>query len=100
MDPDQPIAAVKTMNDWVDSSVRTRPVIARHCSRYLRRWRWCLRRPGIYGVDVLLSCAANARDWCAHGIRARRFDVLKLVVRQGMIVTLIGVVVGLSARLR
>lgn len=95
IDPDQPVAAVRTMDELVDRSVGA--------SRYrttllglLALVALVLASTGIYGV-VSYSVAQRTHE---IGVRmalgARRIDVLKLIVRQGMTLVVIGVAVGLA----
>jgi putative ABC transport system permease protein len=94
IDPDQPISAMRPMTEWIDSSVTQ--------SRYLTTLfalfaalAMILAATGIYGVMSYSVAQRTHEIGIRMALGARRADVLKLVVGQGMLLTLIGVVIGL-----
>jgi putative ABC transport system permease protein len=95
LDPDQPIAAVKTMSDWVDSSVaapRYRTILL----GLFAALAMILAVTGIYGVMSYSVAQRTHEIGVRMALGARQLDVLKLVVRQGMLLSLIGVILGLG----
>ena len=94
LDRDQPISAVKRMSDWVDSSVTAQ----RYSTTLLAAFAvlaMILAATGIYGVMSYTAAQRTHEIGVRMALGARRVDVLKLVVRQGMLLTLVGVIFGL-----
>jgi putative ABC transport system permease protein len=94
IDQDQPVAAVRTMDTWVNTSVAEQ----RYRTALLGLFALLalvLASTGIYGV---MSYTVNQRTH-EIGVRmalgAKRFDVLRMVVRQGMLLVVLGVGIGL-----
>ena len=98
VDPDQPITSVQSVDDLMDSS-RTQPRFLMLLLAAFSITALALAVVGIYGVLAY----SVAQRWQELGIRmalgAERSDILRLVVRQGVMLAMFGVALGLVAAL-
>jgi putative ABC transport system permease protein len=88
-----PVYDVQTMNNVIAESVEQRRFAMLLISIFAGV-ALLLATVGLYAV-IQPCCAAHSRIGVRIALGARRVDVLKLVVRQGALLTLTGVAVGL-----
>jgi len=98
VDPDQPVTKIQTVDEIMDSS-RSQPRFTLLLLGAFSATALALAVIGIYGV-LSYSVAQRQQEF---GIRlalgAEQADLLRLVVRQGAVLAIIGIVIGLLAAL-
>jgi putative ABC transport system permease protein len=94
IEPEQPVAAVRTMEDWLSTAVSA-PRYRTSLLALFALIALILASTGIYGVMSYSVTQRTHELGVRMALGARPFDVLKMVVRQGMTLVVIGTVIGL-----
>ena len=96
IDPDLPVSALRPMTEWLDVSV-AQPRYRTILFGLFAALAMILAATGIYGVMSYSVAQRTHEIGIRMALGAKRTDVLKLVVGQGMLLTVIGVIIGLLA---
>jgi predicted permease len=98
LDPKVPVLRLQTMNDVVDESL-TRERFVAQLAGFFSLFALLLAAIGLYGILSYSVIRRTNEIGIRMAIGATSRDALRLVVRQGLLLTLIGVVPGTGAAL-
>jgi len=94
VDPDQPVTAIQTVNELMDGS-RAQPRFTMFVLGIFSATALVLAIIGIYGVLAYSVAQRHQELGIRLALGAEKSDILRLVVRQGLTLTLAGIVIGL-----
>jgi putative ABC transport system permease protein len=98
VDPDQPVAGIQTVDQIVDSSL-AQPRFTMLLFGVFSATALVLSVIGIYGVLAYWVAQRRYELGIRLALGAQRADILRIVVRQGFMLSIVGIGIGLMAAL-
>lgn len=98
VDPDQPVAHIQTVDDLMDSSL-AQPRFTMLLLGVFSATALALAVTGIYGVLSYWVAQRRYELGIRMALGAQRADILRIVVRQGLLLAISGIGIGLIAAL-
>jgi predicted permease len=98
MDPELPVYAPKTMDDYVSASIADRKFISILCGVFAGVGL-LLAVVGLFGVMSYTVAQRTHELGVRVAVGAKKLDILQLILRQGMAMTFAGIVIGLIGTL-
>lgn len=98
VDSNLPVVGIRTQVEQANESLRIERLFARLLS-FFGLLALLLAAIGLYGVMAYAAAQRTKEIGIRMALGAQRYDVLKLVLSQGMILTLIGVALGAAGAL-
>jgi predicted permease len=98
MDPELPVYAPKTMDDYVSASIAGRKFISILCGVFAGVGL-LLAVVGLFGVMSYAVAQRTHELGVRVAVGAKKLDILQLILRQGMGMTFAGIVIGLIGTL-
>ncbi|HKS29933.1 MAG TPA: ABC transporter permease [Pyrinomonadaceae bacterium] len=95
IDPEQPVYNVKTMEQIVDESISAKR-LAMVMLGFFAFGALLLAAIGIYAVMSYSVTSRSHEIGIRMALGAQPTDILRLIIRQGLVLTLIGIVLGLA----
>lgn len=96
LDPDLPVSEIKTMEGWLADSL-AQPRFYAASVAGLAVLALLLAMVGLYGLIAFSVGARRHEIGIRMALGARRFQIVRLVLREALLLTLAGVAVGLGA---
>ena len=94
LDPELPIYEVQTLDDYVAASIATRKFISILCAIFAAAGL-LLAVVGLFGVMSYTVAQRTHELGVRVAVGAAKLDILRLILRQGMAMTVAGIVIGL-----
>ena len=97
LDPELPMYRVRTMEEALRRSLAQRATVFVAARRSLPRWRSSSRSAARYGVTSYLVSQRTREIGIRVALGARSADIVRAVLRNGLVTVAAGVAIGLAA---